>query len=220
MKRYAVIVAGGKGTRMKSSLPKQFLQLKGKPILMRTLEVFYAFDATVELILVLPKEQQIYWRKLCEEYSFLIPHSVADGGESRFHSVSNGLKKIKGDGIVAIHDGVRPFVSTAVLKLCYLTAEKYDAVIPVIDIQESLRKVEEEEKTIMVDRSKYVIVQTPQVFKVKTIKSAYEQPYSSLFTDDASVVEAYGGKIHTVRGNEENIKLTTPFHLKIAEVLL
>ncbi len=220
MKRYAVIVAGGKGTRMKSSLPKQFLQLKGKPVLMRTLEVFYAFDASIELILVLPKEQQTYWQKLCKEYSFFIPHTIADGGESRFHSVSNGLKKIKGDGIVAIHDGVRPFVSSAVLDLCYLTAERYNAVIPVLDIPESLRKKEGEDKTVMVDRSKYMIVQTPQVFKVETLKRAYEQPYSSLFTDDASVVEAYGEEIHTVRGNEENIKLTTPFHLKIAEALL
>lgn len=220
MRRFAVIVAGGKGTRMKSSLPKQFLQLKGRPILMRTLEAFYAFDASIEFILVLPKEQQLFWQELCVEHSFFIPHTLAEGGETRFHSVSNGLKKVKGEGIVAIHDGVRPFVSSSVLELCYCAAEKHKAVIPVIDIQESLRKKEGEDKTVMVDRSQYLIVQTPQVFDVKTIKNAYDQPYSPWFTDDASVAEAHGVVIHTVRGNEENIKLTTPFHLKMAEVLL
>lgn len=219
-KRFAVIVAGGKGTRMQSDLPKQFLLLKGKPILMHTLEVFYTFDASVEIILVLPKDQQVYWKELCEEFSFSVPHQIADGGSSRFHSVFNGLSKIKGEGVVAIHDGVRPFVSLSVLAACYGEAEKKKAIIPVIDVQESLREIKGEGETRMVDRSKFLIVQTPQVFEIETLKNAYKQPYTSLFTDDASVVEANGGVIHTVKGNEENIKLTTPYHLKIAESLM
>lgn len=219
-KRFAVIVAGGKGTRMQSDLPKQFLLLKGKPILMHTLEVFYTFDASVEIILVLPKDQQVYWKELCEEFSFSVPHQIADGGSTRFHSVFNGLSKIKDEGVVAIHDGVRPFVSLSVLATCYGEAEKKKAIIPVIDVQESLREIKGEGETRMVDRSKFLIVQTPQVFEVETLKNAYKQPYTSLFTDDASVVEANGGVIHTVKGNEENIKLTTPYHLKIAESLM
>ncbi len=218
-KRFAVIVAGGRGTRMKSDLPKQFLQLQGKPILMHTLDVFYTFDASVDIILVLPEDQQTYWKELCKEFSFSIPHQIADGGSTRFHSVFNGLAKIKGEGVVAIHDGVRPFVSLSVLDTCYREAEKFKAIIPVLNIQESLREILGKE-TRMVDRSKFLIVQTPQVFDVETLKDAYQQPYSSLFTDDASVVEANGGVIHTVKGNEENIKLTTPFHLKIAETLM
>lgn len=219
-KRFAVIVAGGKGTRMQSDLPKQFLLLKGKPILMHTLEVFYTYDASVEIILVLPKDQQVYWKELCEEFFFSVPHQIADGGSTRFHSVFNGLSKIKGEGVVAIHDGVRPFVSLSVLAACYGEAEKKKAIIPVIDVQESLREIKGEGETRMVDRSKFLIVQTPQVFEVETLKNAYKQPYTSLFTDDASVVEANGGVIHTVKGNEENIKLTTPYHLKIAESLM
>lgn len=219
-KRYAVIVAGGKGSRMQSDLPKQFLLLKGKPILMHTVEVFYSFDALVDIILVLPKDQQIYWKELCREFSFTVPHQIADGGSTRFHSVYNGLSKIKGEGVVAIHDGVRPFVSLSVLVSCYEAAEKKKAIIPVVDVQESLREIKGEGATRMVDRSKFLIVQTPQVFDVKTVKDAYSQPYIPLFTDDASVVEANGGVIYTVKGNEENIKLTTPYHLKIAETLL
>lgn len=220
MKRYAVIVAGGKGTRMKSLVPKQFIELKGKPILMHTLELFYTYDKGIELFLVLPEDQQLVWQELCKKHYFKIPHTVVTGGVTRFHSVSNGLKKIEGDGVVAIHDGVRPFVSLSVLDSCFKSVEKWDAVIPTIDIQESIREIIDEGATQMVDRSKYMLVQTPQVFKTKLLKAAYNQPYSPLFTDDASVVEAFGETVHTVEGNFENIKLTTPYHLKIAEVLM
>lgn len=218
MKKYAIVVAGGKGLRMGGDVPKQFLPVKGKPVLMRTLEAFHDYDPQLELILVLPVGQQTYWRELCTEYRFAVPHRIADGGETRFHSVKNGLALIESEGLVGVHDGVRPFVSQEVIRSCYREAEQKEAVIPVIEVVETLRKLEDEaSKTV--PRNQYRLVQTPQVFTVSLLKQAYAQPYSPSFTDDASVVEAWGHAVYLTPGNRENIKLTTPFDLKVAETL-
>ena len=221
MKKYIIIVAGGKGLRMGGDIPKQFVPVKGKPVLMRTLEAFYAYDEQMELILVLPVNQQDYWKHLCVEYGFTVPHRIASGGVTRFHSVKNGLALIEGeDGLVGVHDGVRPFVAREVIASCYDTAVEKEAVIPVTEVVETLRLLTGEEESKTVPRSAYRLVQTPQVFTVSLLKQAYEQAYTPDFTDDASVVEAWGHAVYLVPGNRENIKLTTPFDLKVAEALL
>ncbi|EJX07664.1 2-C-methyl-D-erythritol 4-phosphate cytidylyltransferase [gut metagenome] len=217
--KYALIVAGGKGLRMGSDIPKQFLQIGGKPILMHTLDTFYAYDSDVKIILVLPHSQQEYWKQLCVEYQFQIPHTLVDGGETRYHSVKNGLAMVQGSGLVAVHDGVRPFVSREVLARCYDLAEKYQAVVPVIGVVETIRCLQNGE-SVTVPRNEYCLVQTPQVFDIKLLCKAYEQSFTSDFTDDASVVEAMGVKVTLTEGNRENIKITTPFDLKIATVLV
>ena len=218
MKKYIIIVAGGKGLRMGGDNPKQFLPVCGKPVLMRTLEAFHAYDATMRLILVLPVSQQAYWKQLCEEYQFDLVHEIANGGQTRFHSVKNGLALVKEDGLVGVHDGVRPFVSQEVITRCYEEAASLKAVIPVIGVVETVRHLTEEGSET-VPRDQYKLVQTPQVFDVTLLHRAYQQEYTDLFTDDASVVEALGEKVYLVEGNRENIKLTTPFDLKLAELL-
>lgn len=220
MMRTAIIVAGGKGLRMGSELPKQFLLVGGKPVLMRTLEAFHRFDPEMTLILVLPKTQQAYWKQLCGEHHFVVKHTLADGGETRFHSVKNGLAFVpSGDGLVGVHDGVRPFVSQEVINRCYETAVTKKAVVPVIEVVETLRHVTSESGSETVNRSDYRLVQTPQVFDASLLKQAYEQNFVPFFTDDASVVEAMGVSVCLVEGNRENIKITTPFDLKIAVAL-
>lgn len=218
MKKHIIIVAGGKGLRMGGDIPKQFLPVCGKPVLMRTLEAFHAYDSSMHLILVLPVSQQDYWKKLCKEYQFELLHDVANGGETRFHSVMNGLALVEGEGLVGVHDGVRPFVSQEVIARCYEEAKEKKAVIPVIGVVETVRHLTEEGSET-VPRDQYKLVQTPQVFDVALLHRAYQQTYTDFFTDDASVVEALGEKVHLVEGNRENIKLTTPFDLKLAEVL-
>ena len=217
--KYALIVAGGKGLRMGTDLPKQFLPIGGKPVLMRTLEAFYRYSSEIQLILVLPHSQQDYWRELCAKYDFTLPHRVADGGETRFHSVKNGLAVIQEDGLVAVHDGVRPFVSQDVIARCYELAETGKAVVPVVGVVETVRQINEN-GSVTVDRERYKLVQTPQTFDVGLLKKAYEQSYTSAFTDDASVVEALGVSVCLTDGNRENVKITTPFDLKLAEFLL
>jgi 2-C-methyl-D-erythritol 4-phosphate cytidylyltransferase len=218
MKKHIIIVAGGKGLRMGGDIPKQFLPVCGKPVLMRTLEAFHVYDASIHLILVLPVSQQAYWKQLCEEYQFNLAHEIADGGETRFHSVKNGLALIKEDGLVGVHDGVRPFVSQEVIARCYDEALSLKAVIPVIGVVETVRHLTEGGSET-VPRDQYKLVQTPQVFDVALLRRAYEQTYTDMFTDDASVVEALGENVYLVEGNRENIKLTTPFDLKLAELL-
>lgn len=219
MKKFIIIVAGGKGLRMGGEIPKQFIPVKGKPVLMRTIETFYAYDNAINIILVLPVSQQAYWQELCNTYHFSLPYRIADGGETRFHSVKNGLALVDADGVVGVHDGVRPFVSQDVIAACYDAAMKGNAVVPVTDVVETVRRVDAE-GSITVPRSAYKLVQTPQVFPVAMLKEAYRQPYTDCFTDDASVVEAMGVEATLIPGNRENIKLTTPFDLKIAEALL
>ena len=203
---------------MGGDIPKQFLPVCGKPVLMRTLEAFHAYDASMRLSLVLPVSQQAYWKQLCEEYQFELVHEIANGGETRFHSVKNGLALVEGDGLVGVHDGVRPFVSQEVITRCYEEAASLKAVIPVIGVVETVRHLTEEGSET-VPRDQYKLVQTPQVFDVTLLRRAYQQEYTDLFTDDASVVEALGEKVYLVEGNRENIKLTTPFDLKLAELL-
>lgn len=204
---------------MGGDIPKQFLPIGGKPVLMRTLEAFHAFDKDMHIVLVLPVSQQDYWKELCVEYHFEVPHDIADGGETRFHSVKNGLALVEGEGLVGVHDGVRPFVSNEVMERCYAGAEALKAVIPVIGVVETVRQLTED-GSLTVPRDRYKLVQTPQVFEVALLRRAYQQEYTELFTDDASVVEAMGMKVHLVEGNRENIKLTTPFDLKMAEFIL
>ena len=215
---YVIIVAGGKGLRMGSDVPKQFLPIGGKPVLMRTLERFREYSPDLQIILVLPKAQQEYWKELCQKHNFTVVYQLADGGETRFHSVQHGLALIPDDaeGVVGVHDGVRPFPNIDVIRDCYETAHKKKAVIPVIPVVETLRHVTEGTKP----RGDYRLVQTPQTFDIQLLKAANRQPYNDGFTDDASVVEAYGFDITLVEGNRENIKITTPYDLKIAEVLI
>ena len=219
MKKHIIIVAGGKGLRMGGDIPKQFLPICGKPVLMRTIEAFYAFDNDIHVVLVLPISQQSYWNELCAAYSFSLPHDIANGGETRFHSVLNGLTLVDGEGLVGVHDGVRPFVSQEVMARCFTEAEDKKAVIPVIGIVETVRHLTDTGSET-VPRDQYKLVQTPQVFDVALLKKAYQQTYTEMFTDDASVVEALGSKVFLVEGNRENIKLTTPFDLKLAEMLI
>jgi 2-C-methyl-D-erythritol 4-phosphate cytidylyltransferase len=218
---YVIIVAGGKGLRMGSDIPKQFLPIGGKPVLMRTLERFREYDEDLQIILVLPEAQQDYWHQLCKEYHFGVEYMLANGGQTRFHSVQNGLAKVPDDaiGVVGVHDGVRPFPSIEVIRNCYETARTAKAVIPVIPVVETVRHLEgENSKTV--PRNDYRLVQTPQTFDIQLLKAANRQPYNDGFTDDASVVESYGHQITLVEGNRENIKITTPYDLKIAEVLV
>lgn len=222
MHDFVIIVAGGKGLRMGGDVPKQFLPIGGKPVLMRTLEAFHDVDDKLGLILVLPHDHQDYWRQLCEEYNFNLPHQIADGGETRFHSVLSGLSLVPddGDGVVGVHDGVRPFVSTDVIRRCYDAALEHGAVVPVVPVVETVRQILPEGDSQTVDRSLFRLVQTPQTFRISLLKEAYRQPYRQEFTDDASVVEALGHHVTLVDGNRENIKLTTPSDIHYAEFLI
>lgn len=220
MNKYAIIVAGGKGLRMGGELPKQFIPVEGRPVLMRTLDAFYACENSIQIILVLPRDHQPYWQELCREYQFAVPHCIADGGATRFHSVQNGLALVdEADALVAVHDGVRPFVSYEVIERCYQEAALHGAVVPVIPVVETVRHLLPEGSET-VNRDAYRLVQTPQTFSVSLLRRAYEQPFCDAFTDDASVVEALGHVVHLVEGNRENIKLTTPFDLVVAQALV
>lgn len=219
MDRYAILVAGGKGLRMGSDIPKQFLPLRRRPVLMHTIDVFRRTYPDIHIILVLPREQQDYWRQLCGQHDYDVEVCVADGGETRFHSVHNGLSQIPDGarGVVGVHDGVRPFVSPETICRCYEAAEEFGAVVPVVPVVETVRQVLADGSSMTVDRNAYRLVQTPQTFDIQLLKKAYGQPFDPFFTDDASVVEAMGHPIKLVEGNNENIKLTNPADLKLAE---
>ena len=222
MDRYAILVAGGKGLRMGSDIPKQFLPLRGRPVLMHTIDVFRRTYPDIHIILVLPREQQDYWRQLCGQHDYDVELCVADGGETRFHSVHNGLSLIPDDarGVVGVHDGVRPFVSSETIRRCFEAAEEFGAVVPVVPVVETVRQVLADGSSMTVDRNAYRLVQTPQTFDIQLLKKAYGQPFDPFFTDDASVVEALGCPIKLVEGNNENIKLTNPADLKLAEGMM
>ncbi|MDR0891890.1 MAG: 2-C-methyl-D-erythritol 4-phosphate cytidylyltransferase [Mediterranea sp.] len=219
MNQFVIIVAGGKGLRMGGDLPKQFLTIGGEPVLMRTLEVFRRYDEALHIIVTLPEELQLYWLQLCDKHRFGVDHTIVAGGETRFHSVRNGLAAVEGPGLVGVHDGVRPFVAADVIRRCYEAAAEHRAVVPVVEVFETLRHLQGDASET-VPRADYRLVQTPQVFDIDLLKQAYEQDYSPRFTDDASVVEALGVPVHLVAGNRENIKLTTPFDLKVGQALL
>ena len=219
---HAIIVAGGKGLRMGGDVPKQFVPVKGLPVLMHTIARFRQYDPTIGITLVLPKDHQDYWRQLCRQYHFTEPHAIADGGATRFHSSQSGVASLAGaDGtdLVAIHDGVRPFVSAGTIGRCFEAAARSGAAIPVLPVIDTLRLVGADGSGHNVLRSDYRVVQTPQTFRLQLLRRAFSQPFSERFTDDASVVEALGGRVEMVDGNRENIKLTTPFDLAVAEAL-
>lgn len=219
MNLYALIVAGGSGKRMGAEIPKQYLELAGKPVLMHTLERFKAYNDSIEIITVLPENQIRFWTDLQKKYSFNIPHTLVKGGKSRFYSVRNGLKFVGDQGIVAIHDGVRPFVSIETISRCFETAQKLGNAIPVISPNDTLRIINET-GNYPIDRMHVRQVQTPQVFRADLIKRAYEQDYTPGFTDDATVLEKTGITINLVEGNRENIKITNPEDLLISKALL
>ena len=216
MKKNALIVAAGKGKRMNADIPKQFLLLNDFPILMHTLNAFADFD---KRILVLPKSQIENWKTLCKDYNFELKHILVDGGINRFSSVKNGLRKVDEESIVAIHDGVRPLISKNLTDKLIATTKKGIGVVPVIPIKDSLRKIEGN-KSKAISRSSLYKVQTPQCFFASTIKNAYRQNFSLFFTDDASVLESNGGKIISILGEEQNIKITTKGDLRIAEFFM
>jgi 2-C-methyl-D-erythritol 4-phosphate cytidylyltransferase len=219
MELYVVIVAGGSGKRMGAEIPKQFLELAGRPVLMHTIERFKAFNDSIEIITVLPENQLRFWIEIQKKHSFTILHTLVKGGSNRFFSVRNGLKFVNTPGLVAIHDGVRPFVSIDTIKRCFEAAEKTGNAIPAISPNESLR-ILNEQGSIPVNRFHVKQIQTPQVFNAALIKKAYLQDYSSEFTDDATVLEKTGEKINLIEGNRENIKITTPEDLLISDALL
>lgn len=222
---HTIIVAGGKGLRMGGDIPKQFIPVNGMPVLMHTIRRFREFDPQMHIVLVLPKDHQDYWRQLCSEYSFTDRHDIADGGSTRFHSSQNGimaLAEAPDSDIVAIHDGVRPLVSVETIGRCFTAAAESGAAIPVLPVIDTLRYVGHADENGVntepghnVLRSDYRVVQTPQTFRLALLRRAFTQPFSERFTDDASVVEALGEKVTMVDGNRENIKITTPYDLKV-----
>lgn len=216
MDNYVLIVAGGKGLRMGGDIPKQFLPIGGKPILIRTIEAFRSVLDDVKIVLVLPADQHDYWQELCRKHDFRSPELIANGGATRFHSVSNGLSLLPDDkdAVVGVHDGVRPFVSAETIRRCFSAAAEGKAVVPVVPVVETLRQILPDGKSLTRPRDEYRLVQTPQTFPIALLKEAYRQPFSEAFTDDASVVEALGKEITMVEGNRENIKITTPSDLK------
>jgi 2-C-methyl-D-erythritol 4-phosphate cytidylyltransferase len=220
-RKYAIIVAGGKGSRMGTEIPKQFLLLHGKPVLMYAMEAFYTYDPAMQIILVLPVEQKIYWHSLCEKHDCKIEHQIADGGETRFHSVKNGLALVTEDSLVAVHDGVRPLVSQELIAVLFQTAKEKKAAYPVVSMSDTIRRVIVNGTSKIMDRSKFYRVQTPQVFSSKILIHAYESDYSEKFTDDVSVVEMRRlCKPSMVEGSNENIKITTPIDLVLAEAII
>lgn len=221
MKHYAIIVAGGSGTRFGSSIPKQFLPLCGRPVLMRTIEQFLKC-ADTEVVVVLPAQQRAYWHELCEQHSFTAPHSVVTGGDSRFQSVKNALLSLQltDADIVAVHDGVRPLVSTALIQNTYETAEKFGAAIPATPVTDSVRRIEPDGTSVALERASLRAVQTPQTFKALELLKAYDVPFEPFFTDDASVYEHAGGSVRLVEGENTNIKITHPIDITIAEHII
>lgn len=218
MNHYVLIVAAGSGKRFGTDIPKQFLELAGRPLIMHTIQRFLTFSADVSIIVVLPAGYVSYWKELTVKYAFDVPHVVAEGGSTRFYSVKNGLALTGDDGLVAVHDGVRPLVSTDTIARCFETALKFGNAVPAVNPADTVR-LETEKGTEMYDRSHVRLIQTPQVFRTEIIKKAYLQEYSPDFTDDATVVEKSGQTIHLVEGNRENIKITNPEDLAVAEAL-
>lgn len=219
MKHYAIIVAGGSGTRFGSNIPKQFLPLCGKPVLMHTIE---RFAKSAEVVVALPESDQAYWRELCLQHQFFVTHKVVSGGDSRFQSVKNALLSVSftDSDMVAVHDGVRPLVSTSLISRIYATAEKYGSAIPVTPLTDSVRQVSDSGASAALDRVTLRAVQTPQAFRAKALLNAYSVPFSPIFTDDASVYEHAGGKVTLVEGETSNIKITHPIDIIIAEHLI
>jgi 2-C-methyl-D-erythritol 4-phosphate cytidylyltransferase len=218
-KRYAIVVAGGKGERMGTTVPKQFLVLAGLPILMHTLRAFHKADPKINIVLVLPASEILFWKQLCIQYDFNIKHLLIEGGPTRFASVKNGLDRITESGLIAVHDGVRPFVSKELILNAFEVAAVHKTAVPAVKVSESIRVVDNGVNKAL-DRSKYFLIQTPQCFSFELLKSAYEQPFEEIYTDDASVVEGLGATVHLIEGNRMNFKITSPEDLLLAEACL
>ena len=223
MNNFLILVAGGQGLRMGSEVPKQFMLLGGRPVIMRTIDRFMEALPDLHVVVVLNPDYVDMWQRLCDEHHFQVPCKVALGGRERFFSVRNGLEEIKdadASSLVGVHDAVRPLVSVEVIRRTYSAAAEQEAVVPALPSVESVRIVGDAGSSEAIDRRRVMMVQTPQVFSLSLLRRAYGQPYSETFTDDASVVEALGQTVHIVPGNRENIKLTTPLDMQMAEMLL
>lgn len=221
MNKFAIIVAGGSGTRMGAPISKQYLEIGGKPILMHTLEVFCKTLPEIHLILVIPETDFRFWEELCQKCQFSVPHSVVKGGNSRFQSVKNGLDSIANtEGLVAIHDGVRPFVDPGVIRKSFEIAEKFGSAIAVVALKDSLRKLSDNGKSFFQERQNFRLVQTPQAFLLSKIKKAFEVTELNHFTDDATVYEHQGWQVELISGNPENIKITSPEDMVYADFLI
>jgi 2-C-methyl-D-erythritol 4-phosphate cytidylyltransferase len=218
-KEYVIITAGGIGTRMDSGIPKQFKELNGLPVIMHSIKAFSDYSHAIKLIIVLPSGHMDKWNSIIEKFPLSLDYKVCAGGETRFESVKNGLDLTEGDGLVAIHDAVRPLVSISLISQCFLAAAEHGNAIPVMPLADSVREISGKESR-PADREKIRLVQTPQVFDVALIKKAYVQAYRTSFTDDASVVEAFGSKIFLVEGEKKNIKITTAEDVIIANAYL
>jgi len=218
-KEYALIVAGGKGTRIRSNLPKQFLDLNGKPVLLHTLEAFYRYSRNITVVLVLPEDDLNTWKTICIQHQFTRPVIIQKGGDTRFQSVKNGLAKIEGDGLVAIHDGVRPLVSEDIIGASFRLAAVHQSAVAAVRLKESIRMTDQNNTKAM-DRSRYRLIQTPQTFVVSLIRKAYEMKEDPGLTDDASVAEQSGHVISLFEGSYENIKITTAEDMVMAEALM
>lgn len=214
-----IIVAGGSGKRMGAPLPKQFMLLKGRPLLCWTIEVFHRYDASMPIVVVLPEQHIPIWKSLCIGHNFHVAHEAVAGGEERFHSVRNGLAQVKHDGLLAVHDGVRPLVSVEVIDRCFRAAEEHGAAIPVVSITSSVREVNGDTSKAL-DRSRLRAVHTPQCFSVPLLRKAFELPFDPAFTDEATLVERIGAKVLLVPGEDRNIKVTTPEDLLLAEAFM
>lgn len=219
MKKVALITAGGSGSRMQADIPKQFLEIAGKPVLMHTFHAFQRYAPDLEFILVLPESHFDFWEQLCRKHGFKTRHQLAASGPTRFHSVKSGLNYLSDDALVAIHDGVRPLVALETIERCFHFASRYGNAIPVVPANESMRLIDKSFSNSL-PRDKVRIVQTPQCFQARLIKKAYNRNYSEEFTDDASVLEADGIRIFLVEGNPGNIKITSPIDLQVATTLL
>ena len=218
-KEYAVIVAGGKGTRIKSALPKQFLELNGKPVLLHTIEAFFRYAESIQLILVLPAADFSIWKSICERFNFTKPITLQSGGDTRFQSVKKGLEKIEGGGLVAIHDGVRPLISEDIIAASFRLAAVHGSAVAAVRLKESIRMTDMDNTRAM-DRCRFRLIQTPQTFTVDLIKKAYEIKEDYSLTDDAGVAERSGHSISLFEGSYENLKITTAEDLIVAEALL
>ncbi|MEO5978199.1 MAG: 2-C-methyl-D-erythritol 4-phosphate cytidylyltransferase [Chryseolinea sp.] len=216
---HALIVAGGKGTRIPGKTSKQFLELNGLPVLMHTINAFNRYSSSLSIVLVLPEEDFTLWRSLCKQHNFNRPITLQAGGITRFQSVKRGLNAIAEDGLVAIHDGVRPLVTQEMITASFKVAKQFGSAVASVSLKESIREVSPA-GTSALDRSRYKLIQTPQTFRVELIKRAYEFPEDQSLTDDASIAERAGHNIFLFDGDYQNIKITTPEDLVLAEALL
>lgn len=219
MDRSTIIVAGGSGTRLGGPVPKQFQTVQGKPLLMWTIEAFHRFDPEMPLIVVLPKEHFDIWKALCMGHRFFVKHEVVAGGEQRWHSVKAGLAHVQGDGLVAVHDGVRPLVSVDLIARCFTAADRHAAAIPVVPVVPSIRETTADGSRAL-DRSRLLAVQTPQCFHTGLLRKAFELPYDPTFTDEATLVERLGMQLALVEGEENNLKVTTAMDMRLVELAL